>query len=118
MKYGYHPCDHLCHKSAISSCEHRLAKTETWEHLVALAYCGVCDFVLTDIQMPRMDGFILVQNMRRIDSLKDIPVIIVSSVFEQDTLQIVKELNAEYIVKSDFERENLISKAKELLHDQ
>ncbi|MCR5698004.1 MAG: response regulator [Treponemataceae bacterium] len=76
------------------------------------------DLLVTDIQMPRMDGFILVQNMRRIDSLKDIPVIIVSSVFEQDTLQIVKELNAEYIVKSDFERENLISKAKELLHDQ
>ena len=76
------------------------------------------DLVVTDVKMPRMDGFVLLHNMRHKDELKDIPVIIVSSVFEEDTLQKVKNLGAQgYIVKSDFERESLTAKVKELLNE-
>jgi two-component system chemotaxis sensor kinase CheA len=56
--------------------------------------------------------------MRHKDELKNIPVIMVSSVFESDTLDKAKNLGAQgYIVKSDFERESLTAKVKELLHD-
>lgn len=76
------------------------------------------DLVITDVKMPRMDGFVLIHNMRHTDSLQNIPVIVISSVFESDTLDKVRQLGAQgYIVKSDFERENLIAKAKELLND-
>jgi len=65
-----------------------------------------------------MDGFVLLHNMRHKEELKDIPVIMVSSVFESDTLDRVKNLGGQgYIVKSDFERENLTAKVKELLHE-
>ncbi|MCR4741308.1 MAG: response regulator [Treponema sp.] len=76
------------------------------------------DLVVTDVKMPRMDGFVLLHNMRHKEELKNIPVIMVSSVFEGDTLEKAKNLGAQgYIVKSDFERENLTAKVKELLHD-
>ena len=76
------------------------------------------DLVVTDVKMPRMDGFVLLHNMRHKDELKNIPVIMVSSVFESDTLDKAKNLGAQgYIVKSDFERESLTAKVKELLHD-
>jgi len=76
------------------------------------------DLVVTDVKMPRMDGFVLLHNMRHKEELKDIPVIMVSSVFENDTLDRVKNLGGQgYIVKSDFERENLTAKVKELLHE-
>ena len=76
------------------------------------------DLILTDIKMPRMDGFDLLHNMRHTESLKHIPVIVVSSVYEKDMETQVKKLGAQgYIVKSDFERENLIAKARELLAD-
>ncbi|SFI81340.1 two-component system, chemotaxis family, sensor kinase CheA [Treponema bryantii] len=76
------------------------------------------DLVVTDVKMPRMDGFVLLHNMRHKEELKNIPVIMVSSVFESDTLDKAKNLGAQgYIVKSDFERENLTAKVKELLHD-
>ncbi len=76
------------------------------------------DLVITDVKMPRMDGFVLLHNMRHKDELKNIPVIIVSSVFESDTQEKVKKLGAQgYIVKSDFERENLTAKIKELLNE-
>mgnify|MGYP003571291068 FL=1 len=76
------------------------------------------DLVVTDVKMPRMDGFVLLHNMRHKEELKNIPVIIVSSVFESDTLEKAKNLGAQgYIVKSDFERESLAAKVKELLND-
>ena len=76
------------------------------------------DLVVTDVRMPRMDGFVLLHNMRHKDELKNIPVIMVSSVFESDTLEKAKNLGAQgYIVKSEFERESLAAKVKELLHD-
>ncbi|HBG66205.1 MAG TPA: hypothetical protein DDW78_07010 [Treponema sp.] len=75
------------------------------------------DLVITDVKMPRMDGFVLIHNMRHNEDLKHIPVIVISSVFESDTEEKVRNLGAQgYIVKSDFERENLIAKVKELLH--
>ena len=76
------------------------------------------DLVITDVRMPRMDGFVLLHNMRHKEELKNIPVIMVSSVFESDTLDKAKNLGAQgYIVKSDFERESLTAKVKELLHE-
>jgi len=76
------------------------------------------DLVVTDVKMPRMDGFVLLHNMRHKEELMNIPVIMVSSVFEGDTLEKAKNLGAQgYIVKSDFERESLAAKVKELLHE-
>ncbi|MCR4735869.1 MAG: response regulator [Treponema sp.] len=76
------------------------------------------DLVVTDVKMPRMDGFVLLHNIRHKEELKNIPVIIVSSVFESDTLEKAQNLGAQgYIVKSDFERESLAAKVKELLHE-
>ena len=76
------------------------------------------DLVVTDVKMPRMDGFVLLHNMRHKEELKNIPVIMVSSVFESDTLEKARNLGAQgYIVKSDFERESLTAKVKELLHE-
>lgn len=75
------------------------------------------DLVVTDVKMPRMDGFVLIHNMRHMEELKHIPVIVISSVFESDTEEKIRKLGAQgYIVKSDFERENLTAKVKELLH--
>ena len=87
---------------------------------IALDYIrkNIYDCVVLDIMMPRMDGFVLLHNMRHKDELKDIPVVVVSSVFEADTLEKAKNLGAQgYIVKSDFERESLTAKVKELLHE-
>ena len=77
------------------------------------------DVIVTDIKMPRMDGFVLIHNMRHTEELINIPVIVISSVFEADTKDKVAILGAQgYIVKSDFERENLVEKVRELLNDK
>jgi two-component system chemotaxis sensor kinase CheA len=77
------------------------------------------DILITDIKMPRMDGIVLIENVRRRDATKNLPIIVISSVFEEEILSKVKEVGAQgYIVKSDFERGNLVAKVKELLDEQ
>lgn len=74
------------------------------------------DAVITDIKMPRMDGLVLVSNIRRMEEYKRLPVFVVSSIYDEEVRRQFGELNIQgYIVKSDFERGNLISIVREVL---
>ncbi len=65
--------------------------------------------VVTDIHMPKMDGITLLENMRRMDKYKEMPVIVVSSE-KDDELQrkCRKAGSSAYLQKADFERGNLL----------
>ena len=76
------------------------------------------DIIVTDIKMPRMDGCVLIENIRRQELNKLTPVIVVSSVYEQETRERFMNAGANaFIIKSDFERGNLVSTVKELLNE-
>jgi len=76
------------------------------------------DVIVTDIKMPRMDGCVLIENIRRQEENKRTPVIVVSSVYESETRERFMNAGANaFIVKSDFERGNLVSTVKELINE-
>lgn len=76
------------------------------------------DAIITDINMPRMDGMILLSNIRRNPRYEHIPVIIVSGAYDKYAKKQFMEAGAQaYIVKSDFQRGNLLDTVKELLND-
>ncbi|RXJ91180.1 hybrid sensor histidine kinase/response regulator [Arcobacter sp. CECT 8983] len=45
------------------------------------------DLILCDIQMPDIDGFQFVEYIKRIDKLKDIPVIFITGIYDKDLYQ-------------------------------
>ena len=64
---------------------------EAWEYLAALAENTAADqiaqkvgAVVSDIEMPRMDGFSLTRRIRDNPVLKDLPVILFSSLISKD----------------------------------
>ena len=67
------------------------------------------DLILCDDKMPRMNGEIFLDNIRRLENYKKVPVIALSNspIPKADI----------YISKSDFKRDNLIQKIKELLNE-
>ena len=72
--------------------------------------------VITDISMPRMDGFTLMENVKRDESLRRLPVVVVSNYDDAETSQRALKLGAaSYIVKSDFDRTNLVEVVDRLI---
>lgn len=74
------------------------------------------DLILTDKDMPRMTGLVLLDNLRRMEQYKESPVVVVSADQSDDTLEEFERLRASAIIsKGDFKRGNLINVVKELV---
>lgn len=64
---------------------------EAWEHLSQLAESCTAETIheklvgiISDVEMPRMDGFTLTRNIREHPVLKNVPVVLFSSIVSQD----------------------------------
>ncbi|MBQ9908303.1 MAG: response regulator [Treponema sp.] len=76
------------------------------------------DLVLSDKDMPRMTGLVLLDNLRRMEQYREVPVVIVSADQSPQTLSEFHRLGASAIItKSEFERNKLISTIKSLLKE-
>jgi two-component system chemotaxis sensor kinase CheA len=74
------------------------------------------DLVLTDIEMPVMDGFALTQAIRADPALGNIPVLILSSRSSEADRQRGLDVGADgYIVKSGFDEASLLTAVSRLL---
>lgn len=71
---------------------------QAWEYLTSLKenkMVGQCRCIITDIEMPRMDGHRLTKLVKDDDELKDIPVIIFSSLVNDDMRRKGESLGAD-----------------------
>ncbi|MCL2185881.1 MAG: response regulator [Treponema sp.] len=74
------------------------------------------DLICTDINMPVMDGFMLIENLKKHEELSKIPVIVISSKEDLDDLKRAFKLGASrYIVKNSFNNQNLLEAVHELI---
>lgn len=74
------------------------------------------DLVVTDVEMPMMDGFSLTEKLRKVDNYKRTPIIIVSSRDrDEDKRKGVQAGANAYIVKGSFDQSNLLDTVQTLL---
>jgi two-component system chemotaxis sensor kinase CheA len=74
------------------------------------------DLVVTDIEMPNVDGFVLTSSIRAHPRLANIPVLIVSSRASDEDHQRGLDAGADgYIVKTSFDEAGLLSAVSRLL---
>lgn len=74
------------------------------------------DLIISDVEMPRMDGFQLTTEVRNDETISKIPVILVTSLDSQEDIERGIEVGASaYIVKSNFQQNNLLEVIKKLI---
>jgi two-component system chemotaxis sensor kinase CheA len=77
---------------------------------------GLFDAVVSDIQMPKMDGFKLTQKIRNDKSLSHLPVILVTSLDSPADKEKGIDVGANaYIVKTSFDQSNLLDVLERLV---
>ena len=72
--------------------------------------------VLSDIEMPRMDGFDLARNIRNDQSLKDLPIIMITSRIAQKHREHAMELGVNHYLGKPYSDEELLSLVQHYAH--
>jgi chemotaxis protein histidine kinase CheA/ActR/RegA family two-component response regulator len=73
------------------------------------------DLICTDLNMPVMDGFMLIENLKKNEDLSKIPVIVISSKDSEEEQNRAFALGASrYIIKNSFNNHNLLEAVNSL----
>lgn len=74
------------------------------------------DIILLDVVMPKMDGFEVLEHIKKNDSLKKIPVLILTNLGDKADIDRAMSLGAaSYIIKSHFTPAEVVEKVGNLL---
>ena len=67
------------------------------------------DLIITDINMPNMNGFDLIQNVRQMDQCKFIPILVLTTESDSEMLKKGKNFGATGWIVKPFTNESLLS---------
>lgn len=74
------------------------------------------DLILLDIIMPKMDGFLTLLELKKDTALKDIPVILLTNLGQEDDIAKGRKLGAtDYFVKSNHSPSEIVEKIQKYL---
>lgn len=83
---------------------------------LALALEHKPDIILLDIMMPKMDGFAVLTEIKKDESMKNTPVLLLSNLGQQADVDKGKELGAnDYVVKASMTPTQVVEKVKSYL---
>lgn len=102
-------------KSILESCGYQVRIATDGMEGLKMAGESEVDIIVTDVEMPRMNGFQMIQKIKENKRLKDLPVIIVTSLEKEEEKKKGMEVGADaYIVKASFDQSNLINTIESL----
>ncbi len=86
------------------------------EEALQIARTNQLDLILMDLIMPVKDGFHTLKEMKSDERLKDIKVLILSNLGQEEDVKTVMDLGAtDYLVKADIQFSEVIDKIKKNL---
>ncbi len=73
------------------------------------------DLIITDINMPRMDGFTFIKNLREQEKFRDTPVIILSTEGQEKDIQLGLDFGANLYMVKPAQPDSLLKNIRMLL---
>jgi two-component system chemotaxis sensor kinase CheA len=103
-------------KNILESAGYQVKTTVDGEEAFAALSTAPCDLVVSDIEMPRMNGFDLTARIRADKKFAELPVVLVTSLQSREDRERGVEAGANaYIVKSSFDQSNLLEIIRRLI---
>lgn len=88
----------------------------TGDEALRKAHTEMPDIILLDLILPGKDGFVVLEELKRSDTTKNIPVVILSNLGQVSDIERGKTLGAiDYLVKADVGLMDLVEKVKKYL---
>jgi len=74
------------------------------------------DLIVSDIEMPRMDGFELCKTLKNNEAYKDIPILMLTALQKEEDKRRGMEVGAAaYLIKNSFDQNNLLDTIERLI---
>lgn len=73
------------------------------------------DLIILDIMMPKMDGYTCLKEIRKIQKIKDMPILLLSGKEEEKVRDLFAFQKISGYVEKPFELDNLVAKIREIL---
>ena len=72
--------------------------------------------MLLDLMLPEIDGFTILEKIRKDETYKDTPIIVFSNLYEEKDVSRANKLGiSQFMIKSNFTLDELIDKVKKLI---
>ena len=95
---------------------YEVAQAFDGEEGIALALKKTPDLVLLDLVLPKKHGFEVLQEMKQNETLKSVPVLILTNLEESEEVMKAIELGERgYLIKANYALKEVLAKAKTLL---
>ena len=73
------------------------------------------DLIILDIMLPEMDGMSALLKIKANNQTKDIPVVVLSAITQEEEVNIATKLGAADYIKKPFVTEDLVARIQEIL---
>jgi len=104
------------HRSILKNAGYRVLTADNGRSAWEVLQSQTVELLLTDIEMPEMNGVELIRRVRTDSSRKNLPIIVISQYGAREDLQKAANAGADrYIVKSSFRPQQLLETVQELL---
>lgn len=108
----------MMEKGMLEAGGYRVLLAADGEEALGVLSRGGIDLVLTDVEMPRMNGLRLVQRLREQAATRELPVIIVTSMATGKDRRRGLEVGADaYLIKGEMNQERLLAAVERLIGD-
>lgn len=88
---------------------YRVVQAADGVEALSIAKTQTADLVLTDINMPRMDGLALVRELRALDDYRFIPMLVLTTESDSNSKQLGKEAGATGWIVKPFAPDQLLA---------
>jgi len=102
-------------KLTLSSAGYEVMEAADGSEALALARGRALNMVVTDLNMPVMDGLALIRELRKLPAYKGVPIVFLTTETEEDKKRLAKDAGATGWISKPFQQDQLLAVVRKVL---